>query len=166
MADKNTLPDVTEANSAPENLGRREFLAQLWLAVWSAAVLNAWLARDVLAADIKATNISYRESAHNIDYKKLADSPVAEMLSIGEDEWMKNAAEDYEEDTLGVWRDHMIPEISSWKISKWTISELEEYTPKMLVMFADIDINHPKYGFLSSVWQKAQLDSLAKWIKS
>ncbi len=166
----NTLqnPDVTEVTDIPQNSHEgitRRWFWRLALTTLLATVVAAQ-AKDVLAADVKATSISYRVSTVGIDYKTLADSPVAEMLSNGEAEFLENAKADYEEDTLEAWRDDIVIEVWSWKVSKATIENLREYTPNMLIEFAKIESGHPKYGILWAAGRSFHLDSLSKGTKS
>ena len=98
------------------------------------------------------SKFEYIPSKIGIDYRTLAPSPLAEILSQGEREWMKNAKVDYEEDTAGAWSEEIAPQVATGAISKATIENLREFTPQMLQQFAvGLNPQDPKYGYLQSV---------------
>ena len=103
-------------------------------------------------ADSSKSKFEYIPSKIGIDYRKLAPSPLAEILSHGEGEWIENALTDYGSDTKGAWKEEMAPEIASGAISIFTIEEMKWYTPNMLIKFAvGLNPTDPKYGVLWSV---------------
>lgn len=134
---------------------RREFLKKASLGILAVATVvgAAGIARQVLAGEINKGTVAfdYVPSKLGIDYRKLAPSPLAEILSQGEPEWMKNAKVNYEEDTVEVWKEDLAPEIATGAISMITIENLREFTPKMLTKFTALNPQDPKYGGLWSV---------------
>jgi hypothetical protein len=82
----------------------------------------------------------------------MAPSPLAEMLSQGEVEWMENAKIDYGEDTVVVWAKETAPYIATGAISELMIEDLHAFTPNMLTKFAvGLHPQDKKYGYLWSV---------------
>lgn len=103
-------------------------------------------------AGTKTVRFEYIPSKLGIDYRALAPSPLAELLSQGEVEWMKNAKVDYGGDTSAVWKDELAPEIATGAIAIITIENLREFTPNMLTKFAiGLHPQDPKYSGLWSV---------------
>ena len=106
---------------------------------------------QVLAQETKS-KFEYIPSKLGIDYYALAPSPLAEMLSQGEVEWMENARADYAEDTVEVWKDDLAPEIATGAVSEITIENLREFTPKMLTKFSvGLHPQDKKYGYLWAI---------------
>ena len=94
----------------------------------------------------------YRPSQLGIDYYALAPSPMAELLSQGEGEWLENAWSGYEEDTRDAWKEELVPQIVTGAVSKATIRDLEDFTPKMLRKFAvGLDPKNKKYRYLFAI---------------
>ena len=109
------------------------------------ASLPAW-------AEEQNPRFEYIPSKMGINYYDLAPSPLAEILSQGEVEWMENAEIDYGEDTIPVWRDELTPQIATGAVSQITIENLRDFTPNMLAKFAvGLNPQDPKYGGLWSV---------------
>ena len=106
---------------------------------------------QVLAQETKS-KFEYIPSKLGIDYYALAPSPLAEILSQGEVEWMENAPVDYGEDTISVWKDELAPEIATGAIAMVTIENLRDFTPSMLAKFAvGLNPQDKKYGYLWSI---------------
>jgi len=104
------------------------------------------------AEDTKQTHrFEYVPSKLGIDYRALAPSPLAEMLSQGEVEWLKNAPVDYGEDTNTVWQNELIPQIATGAVSQITIENLRDFTPNMLTKFTALNPQDEKYGYLWSI---------------
>ena len=77
---------------------------------------------------------------------------MAEILSQGEVEWMKNAYSKYGEDTADFWKLSISKKVSTGAISESVIDKLREYTPNMLTKFAvGLHPQDPKYGYLWSI---------------
>jgi len=113
--------------------------------------LGLYLMPSIALAETKKPVFEYIPSKLGIDYRALAPSPLAEMLSQGEVEWMMNALVDYGEDTSNVWENELAPEIATGAIAKITIENLREFTPNMLTKFAvGLHPQDPKYGYLWS----------------
>lgn len=94
----------------------------------------------------------YVPSKLGINYRTIAPSPLAEILSQGEREWMENARMDFGEDTVAAWKEELVPYLSKGQLSRFMIESLQEFTPKMLTKFAaGLDPQHPKFGGLWSV---------------
>lgn len=104
-----------------------------------------------LAEDAKP-KFKYIPSKLGIDYRALAPSPLAEILSHGEVEWMQNASKKYGEDTADFWKLSISKKVSTGAISQSVIDKLRAYTPNMLNKFAvGLDPQDRKYGGLWSV---------------
>lgn len=105
-----------------------------------------------LSAEDTKARFDYIPSKLGIDYRALAPSPLAEILSQGEVEWMQNALVDYGEDTIPVWKDELVPQIATGAVSQITIENLQDFTPNMLTKFAvGLNPQDPKFGGLWSV---------------
>lgn len=103
-------------------------------------------------AETQTEKFKYIPSKLGIDYRALAPSPLAEMLSQGEVEWMENARADYGEDTIAVWKDELLPQIVTGAVSQITIENLQDFTPNMLTKFAvGLHPQDKKYGYLWSI---------------
>jgi hypothetical protein len=102
-------------------------------------------------AETKAVKFEYIPSKLGIDYRALAPSPLAEMLSQGEVEWMKNASKKYGEDTADFWKLSISKKVSTGAISQSVIDKLRSYTPNMLTKFTALNPQDTKYGGLWSV---------------
>jgi hypothetical protein len=102
-------------------------------------------------AETEKTRFEYIPSKLGIDYRALAPTPLAEMLSQGEVEWMENAVVDYGEDTEGAWVEEIAPQVATGAISQITIENLREFTPQMLIKFTALDFRDSKYSGLWSV---------------
>ena len=167
----NTMTQKKNVSSHHENVGenRRAVLKTLLGSAALATVLGTTqLAQSVLADEVapakteKKVVFEYVESKLGIDYRKLAPSPLAEMLSQGEGEWMKNAVVDYEEDTAEAWKEELVPQIAKGAISNAAIENLRAFTPKMLSKFAvGLHPQDPKYGGLWSVGTNFVSEKLA-----
>jgi len=103
-----------------------------------------------LAEDTKPT-FKYIPSKLGIDYRALAPSPLAEILSHGEVEWMENAVVDYGEDAGDVWIKETVPFLANGTPSKLMIEDLRDFTPNMLTKFTALDYDDAKYGYLWSI---------------
>ena len=103
-------------------------------------------------AETKTTKFEYIPSKLGIDYRAMAPSPLAELLSQGEVEWMENAKVDYGEDTAGAWVEEIAPRVATGAVSEITIENLRDFTPNMLTKFAvGLHPQDPKYSGLWSV---------------
>ena len=105
----------------------------------------------------------YIPSKLGIDYRALAPSPMAELLSQGEVEWMERAEEVFGDERGDIWKNDFLPEVASGAISEYTARDMREFTPNMLRTFAvAIDRNiHPQYSLLQSYGASAVLDQVA-----
>lgn len=98
-----------------------------------------------------SSQFEYVESKLGIDYRKMAPSPLAEMLSQGEVEFRNSATLKFAEKTPRYWKG-ISKSVSKGNISKSMIGRLREYTPLMLQQFAvGLNPQDPKYGGLWSV---------------
>ena len=103
-------------------------------------------------AETKTTKFEYIPSKLGIDYRALAPSPLAELLSQGEVEWMKNAPTKYGAKAGRLWKLSISKKVSTGAISESVIDKLREYTPNMLTKFAvGLHPQDPKYGYLWSI---------------
>jgi len=102
-------------------------------------------------AETKAVKFEYIPSKLGIDYRALAPSPLAEMLSQGEVEWLENASSKYGEDTADFWKLSISKKVSTGAISQSVIDKLRSYTPNMLAKFTALNPQDEKYGYLWSV---------------
>lgn len=93
----------------------------------------------------------YAESKLGIDYTKFPE-PLGRMLSHGEIEFRKNAKGEFWDETADIWRE-MSLEISTWSVSEYTFQDMREFTPKMLLMFANLDPEDPILWLLSAKGQ-------------
>jgi len=124
------------------NINRRSLL------IGSVSVLASF----PILAETKKQVFEYIPSKLGIDYRAMAPSPLAEMLSQGEVEWMENARIDYGEDTVVVWKDDIAPEVATGAVSQITIENLQDFTPNMLTKFAiGLNPKDTKYGYLWSI---------------
>lgn len=98
----------------------------------------------------QSQRFEYIPSKLGIDYRAIAPSPLAEMLSQGEGEWMKNALADYEEDTIEVWKDEFVPQLVKGLSSKSMDKDMADFTPKMLLLFSSMPLEQEKYRGLTS----------------
>lgn len=104
-----------------------------------------------LNAEEPKSQFEYVESKLGIDYRKMAPSPLAEMLSQGEDEFRNNATSKFAGKTPRYWKG-ISKSVSKGNISKGMIGRLREYTPLMLQQFAvGLNPQDPKYGYLQSI---------------
>lgn len=113
------------------------------------------------AADYRAedfADIPYRESEIGIDYHALADFPVDHMLSQGEVEWMENASEMFGDQTAETWGHYVAPEIGSGRVAEYTVQGMKDFTPKMLLSFARLAPNEPRYGILREAGKLFELE--------
>jgi hypothetical protein len=132
------------AETGEKKLDRRSFMAHAGAAIAGATVATASLARAVLAEETTPiaerpedfSDIPYRESELGIDYRAIAEFPVDHMLSQGEAEFMENASDVFGDDTAETWGHFMAPEIGSGGVSEYTIEGMREFTPNMLLSFA------------------------------
>lgn len=103
-------------------------------------------------AETKTAQFEYIPSKLGIDYRALAPSPLAELLSQGEVEWMENAPTKYGAKAGRLWKLSISKKVSTGAISQSVIDKLREYTPNMLTKFAiELHPQHSKYGGLWSV---------------
>lgn len=117
-------------------------------------------------ATAEETVFEYIPSTLGIDYRELAPSPLAEMLSQGEVEWLKNAREDYAEDTEEVWKHEIAPQVATGAMSMLVIENLQEFMPKLLTTFAaGLHPNDPVYGGLWSIGTHHIASNLAETAK-
>lgn len=170
VMDNNRAQVLDGAEETIENPSRRDFLAQAGGAITGAVVATAGLAQQALADEVTQvaevvseddfSDIPYRESELGIDYHALADFPVDHMLSQGEAEWMENASDpdEYGEDAAEAWGHEMAPYIGEGRVSEFMIDEMKSYTPNMLLSFARLPVNHPKYGLIEAYGREFQLD--------
>ena len=94
----------------------------------------------------------YIPSKLGIDYRALAPSPLAEMLSQGEVEWMENAPSKYGNKAGRLWKLSISKKVSTGAISRSVIEKLRAYTPNMLTKFAvGLNPQDTKYGYLWSI---------------
>jgi len=110
----------------------------------------AALALVPLSAQEAATETLYRESDIGIDYRAIAEPPLDVMLSHGEVEFYENATLVFGDETAEAWRE-MSAEIGTGAVSRFTVLDMREFTPNMLIGFSDIELSHTKYGRLSSL---------------
>ena len=155
MGNNTKLPTT---KGSEENLDRRKFLKKAGLGAIALATVagTAGLAKDVLAGEVtpistNETKFEYVESKLGINYRDIAPSPLAEMLSQGEDEWRKNAVVRYGDKTDRYWEKGVVPKVSNGAISENMIEKLRAYTPEMLTKFTALDPNDPKYRYLWSI---------------
>lgn len=145
-------------------LDRRDFLKKAGGVIAGAAMSTAGLAQAVLAQEITPASqqegivVAYRESELGIDYRALADAPVDAMLSQGEAEFMANATAVFGDEAAQLWGHDMAIEIGTGRISEFTVHDMREFTPNMLLSFSQIDPNHPKYMLLQTAGENFQLD--------
>ncbi len=133
----------------------------------AAFVTLAPVASLIERAAAEETVFEYIPSTLGIDYRELAPSPLAEMLSQGEVEWLKNAREDYAEDTEEVWSEEIASTIASGKISILIIENLQDFTPQMLTSFAaGLDHQNPTYGGLWSIGNAFIASKLAETVQN
>jgi hypothetical protein len=103
-------------------------------------------------AESKTVQFEYIPSKLGIDYRALAPSPLAEMLSQGEVEWMENAPSKYGSKAGRLWKLSISKKVSTGAISQSVIEKLRAYTPNMLTKFAvGLNPQDTKYGYLWSV---------------
>ena len=107
------------------------------------ASLPAW-------ADDQKPRFEYIPSKLGIDYYELAPSPLAEILSQGEAEWMVNASSKYGEKAGRLWKRSISKKVSTGAISQSVIDKLRAYTPNMLTKFA-VGLN-PQDSKYSGLW--------------
>lgn len=124
-----------------------KYLLRLSLLVFS--VCSAPTFGQSVDVETQETLIQYRESDIGIDYRALAESPLAEMLSQGEAEFFENATPIFGDETEEAWQD-MSAEIGTGAVSNYTVEGMREFTPNMLRKFALIGSQHPLYSYLSS----------------
>ena len=97
---------------------------------------------------IKPTPASFSTSESN---EKVAS--LDEILEAGKAEWMENTKAEYWEEAAEIW-DETVEELNvEWKetMSKFVVKDLQEFTPNMLLQFADLDRSiYPK---LASMWE-------------
>ena len=141
------LPEVDET--------KRNLLIGGAAAVFASTVgATAGLAQQVLENEIipasleeKGAQIDYIPSTLGVDYRSMAPSPIAELLSQGEGEWLVNAREDFQEDTEGAWIEETVPDIINGHYSNVLDEDLRNFTPNMLLLMGvAIDPEDPKYG--------------------
>ena len=109
----------------------------------------AALASAPLSAQETATERLYRESDIGIDYRAIAEPPLDVMLSHGEVEFLEKATPVFGDETAEIWQE-MSAQIGTGAVSNFTILDMREFTPNMLMRFALIGSQHPKYSYLSS----------------
>ncbi len=101
------------------------------------------------------------KSKLGLDYLTLTNGyqPLACMLAGGEEEFLssKTAQEDYEEDLIPVWKQDLVPEIATGRIFNDTVDNMREYTPNMLLKFAELP-KQGKYHSLALVGVGYRLD--------
>jgi len=117
----------------------------------------------VQAEDTKQTvQFEYIPSKLGIDYRALAPSPLAEMLSQGEVEWMKNAPSKYGDKAGRLWKRSISKKVSTGAISESVIEKLRAYTPNMLTKFAvGLNPQDKKYSYLWSIGNLFVAESFA-----
>ncbi len=104
----------------------------------------------VLAQEIKP-KFEYIPSKLGIDYYALAPSPLAEILSQGELEWMENATPVFGEKSARYWKG-VSKSVATGNLSKVMIDWIQQFSPNMLTKFAvGLHPQDPKYGGLWSV---------------
>lgn len=125
---------------------RRSFLAGCIL-----LQMNILFSATPLNAEEPQSHFEYIPSKLGIDYRKMAPSPLAEMLSQGEVEFRNSATSKFAEKTPRYWKG-ISKSVSKGNLSKSMIGRLREYTPLMLQQFAvGLNPQDPKYGGLWSV---------------
>ncbi len=95
-------------------------------------------------------SIPYRASELGINYHELAPSPLAEMLSQGEAEWLKNASAKYGAKAGPLWKRSISKTLAAGTPSESTIEKIKKFTPEMLRSFSRLDHRDPTYGGLSA----------------
>ncbi len=157
---------LSEAEGS-NSLNRREVIGQLGALAIAATVTTAAGAQKVLADQVTPAamppregweDLRYRESDLGINYHELAEFPVSYMLSQGEAEFMENAAEVFGDETAEIWGDDMAPEVGTGRVSRFTVRDMREFTPNMLLQFSRIDPNHPKYMLLQTAGANFHID--------
>ena len=132
----------------------------------AAFVTLAPVASLIERAAAEETVFEYIPSTLGIDYRELVPSPLAEMLSQGEVEWLKNAREAFAEDTEGAWAEEIAPQVAKGEISIVMIENLQEFTPQMLTIFAaGLHPDDPVHGGLWSVGNAFIASKLAEAVK-
>lgn len=168
VMDNNRAQVLDGAEENIENPSRRDFLAQAGGAITGAVVATAGLAQQALADEVTQvadvvgeddfSDIPYRESELGIDYHALADFPVSHMLSQGEAEFMENASPVFGDETAQIWGHDMAVEIGAGRVSEFTVNDMKEFTPNMLLSFARLPANHPRYGLIEAAARLFQLE--------
>ena len=140
----------------PLDEGKRAlFTVALGAIVAATASGTASMAEELLVGAIPPVktdviNIPYRESELGINYYDLAPSPLAEMLSQGEAEWLLNATAKYGNKAGPFWVRSISKKLATGAPSESIIEKIRAFTPEMLRSFSQIDHRDPKYGRLSA----------------
>lgn len=114
--------------------------------------MNIIFSATRLNAEEPQSHFEYIDSKLGIDYRKMAPSPLAEMLSQGEVEWMENASTKYGDKTARLWRKSISKRVADATVNGSIIEKLRNFTPQMLLQFAvGLNPQDPKYGGLWSV---------------
>lgn len=121
-----------------------------FIRLWLCSILIVSLTALGHDATAQTSEVDYRESDIGIEYRAIAESPLAEMLSQGEVEFFENATPVFGDETAESWR-FMSAEIATGAVSNFTVEDMKEFTPDMLRGFSHISLAHPIYGRLSSL---------------
>ena len=133
------------------------------LGCWPSVVVSAFLligSVTVFAQEEQveetASRFEYVPSQIGIDYWELTDwhSPMSEILSQGEQEFLTNAAPVFGDESPEMWRG-VSRIVANNTTSRATINGLRRFTPDMLRMMAvGLDPNDPIYAY---IWSEAGL---------
>lgn len=157
--------DLPEGNQ-DAGMTRGQFIVS---ATAVAALWLLWLKHLVWGSSAEAADLqTVALQRTSLEYTKLADKPVDQMLRDGESEWFSNPAviAKYGERAPRVWEKSIVNKVWSWELRPRTVKLLEEYTPKMLVAFWQQLSESEKYLSLYAAWlayiSKLNEDALKK----
>ena len=164
------IPTWSETNEVAETSKKSPALKYArWVAMTITACSTALLAactQQAQAQDSKTEVVKTAQLSQTVQPKVINASvspsesnekiaSLDEILEAGKLEWMENTKAEYWEEAAEIW-DETVEELSvKWKetMSKFVVKDLQEFTPNMLLQFADLDKNiYPK---LVSMWEVA-----------
>jgi len=86
-----------------------------------------------------------------IEYSEILPDYLAEIFLHGEHEWLSNAGEMYGGDAGEVWATEILPKLISNTLEEHDIEDVVNYLPRLVHMFAVIEIAEIEYQHLKIV---------------